>query len=189
MPSHLECAESFTDSRQTSKVLNYLNSSITGPYFVFFIGIWTYLRHYINLRILYAVLTEFRTVGPFELNWETQQYKCWISQIITFGLLAMLQTVNIFWLSLIFRIAWRFVSNSALADERSDDEEDEEVKPNGIVSGTGAVGKGGHRKQETLRVEANGKLEGPTVLLNGAPVEEESVLAVGQTDKDVRRRK
>src|SRR4051794_17258420 len=75
----------------TSKTLNYLDAFITPPYFAMFVGWWIYLRHFLNLKILWAVLTEFRTVGPFELNWETQQYKCWISQYITFGLLASLQ--------------------------------------------------------------------------------------------------
>lgn len=62
-----------------------------------FIFVWGYARHYINLRLLYAVLTDFSSVGPFELNWETQQYKCWISQYITFGLLASIQALNLFW--------------------------------------------------------------------------------------------
>ena len=111
---------------QTSKTLNYVDSIVVGPYFVLFMGVWIYLRHYINLRILWATLTEFKTVGPYELNWETQQYKCWISQIITFSLLACLQAVNLFWLWLIFRIAKNYVFNSGLADERSDDEESDE---------------------------------------------------------------
>ncbi|THV66579.1 acyl-CoA-dependent ceramide synthase [Aureobasidium pullulans] len=110
----------------TSKVLNYLNSPVTGPYFGLFIGVWFYLRHYLNLHILWAVLTTFRTVGPFELNWETQQYKCWISQIITFSLLFALQAVNVFWFVLILRIAWRFVRSSVAKDERSEDEEEDE---------------------------------------------------------------
>ena len=33
-------------------------------------------------------------IGPYELNWETEQYKCWIAQYITFGLLASLQAEN-----------------------------------------------------------------------------------------------
>ncbi|KAG9910357.1 acyl-CoA-dependent ceramide synthase, partial [Aureobasidium melanogenum] len=110
----------------TSKCLNYLDSSITGPYFGLFIGVWFYLRHYLNLHILWATLTTFRTVGPYELNWETQQYKCWISQIITFSLLFALQAVNIFWFVLILRIAYRFLRSSVAKDERSDDEEDDE---------------------------------------------------------------
>jgi len=111
---------------QTSKILNYLNSPITGPYFGLFIGVWFYCRHYLNLHILWATLTSFRTVGPYELNWETEQYKCWISQIITFGLLFALQAVNVFWFVLVIRIAWRFIRSSVAKDERSEDEEDEE---------------------------------------------------------------
>ncbi|KAI4848773.1 acyl-CoA-dependent ceramide synthase [Aureobasidium sp. EXF-8845] len=110
----------------TSKILNYLNSPITGPYFGLFIGVWFYCRHYLNLHILWATLTSFRTVGPYELNWETEQYKCWISQIITFALLFALQAVNVFWFVLVIRIAWRFVRSSVAKDERSEDEEDEE---------------------------------------------------------------
>jgi len=85
---------------------------------------WAYLRHYLNLKILYSVLTEFTTVGPYELNWETQQYKCWIAQYITFALLASLQAVNIFWFFLIGRIAWRFVFDDRLEDERSEYDEE-----------------------------------------------------------------
>lgn len=81
------------------------------------------MRHYLNLKILWAVLTEFRTVGPFELNWETQQYKCWISQYITFGLLASLQSLNMFWFYLIVRIAKNYVFSNVRKDERSSDEE------------------------------------------------------------------
>lgn len=151
---------------QSSKVLNYLNSPITAPYFVLFIGVWTYLRHYINLHILYSVLTEFRTVGPFDLNWETQQYKCWISQIITFALLAALQAVNIFWLVLIVRILWRFISTNAVADERSEGEEDEEELDEEIGEEVEKVQPGAAMLEEREeRKEGN-----PSLLLNGEPV-------------------
>jgi acyl-CoA-dependent ceramide synthase len=92
--------------------------------------IWGYTRHYINLKIIYSILTTFKTVGPFELNWETQQYKCWISQYITFALLASLQAVNLFWWFFICRIAYRFVVYKDADDDRSEyaptDEEVEE---------------------------------------------------------------
>jgi len=65
-------------------------------------------------------------VGPFELNWGTQQYKCWISQYITFALLACLQAVNMFWLFLMLRILKNYLLNSVTEDERSDNEEDDE---------------------------------------------------------------
>ncbi|MCJ1275013.1 hypothetical protein MMC21_002813 [Puttea exsequens] len=110
----------------TSKTLNYLDSPIVFPYFSLFLFVWVYLRHYINIVILYATLTSFRTVGPFELNWETQQYKCWISQYITFALLASLQSLNIFWLVFIGKILWDFLFKKAAQDMRSDDEEDDD---------------------------------------------------------------
>lgn len=133
-----------------------------GPYFILFIGVWIYLRHYINLMILWATLTEFRTVGPFELDWETQQYKCWISQIITFALLACLQAVNLFWLFLILRIAKNYVFTSVAVDERSEDEEEEEDREV-------------EAKDEKKAVES-GHMNGnkPIVLVNGEPVENES---------------
>lgn len=113
----------------TSKTLNYIDSPLVGPYFVLFMLVWIYLRHFINLKIIWSLLTEFVTVGPFELNWETQQYKCRISQVITATLLSSLQALNLFWLFYIVRIAWRFVSQNQLDDDRSDGEEEDEDTP------------------------------------------------------------
>ncbi|KAF2746183.1 longevity assurance proteins LAG1/LAC1 [Sporormia fimetaria CBS 119925] len=107
----------------TSKVLNYIDSPIVAPYFFCFMCIWAYLRHYINLKILWSIITEYPYVGPFELNWETQQYKCWIAQYITFALLAALQAVNLFWWFYICRIAYRIVVLDIQEDERSEYED------------------------------------------------------------------
>lgn len=112
----------------SSKTLNYINSPLVVPYFALFMAIWTYLRHYLNLVILYATLTEFRTVGPFDLNWDTQQYKCWISQYITFGLLASLQSINLLWFFFIVRIAYNIAFAKVISDVRSDDEDSEDEK-------------------------------------------------------------
>lgn len=101
--------------------------------------------------ILYATLTEFRTVGPFELDWETQQYKCWISQYITFALLASLQSINMFWLFFIARIAYNIAFAKVIQDVRSDDEESEEEKE----SEGGQVGTAGRRAKEK---KANGSI-------------------------------
>ena len=91
-------------------------------------GVWAYTRHYLNLQLLYSILTTFETVGPFELNWETHQYKCRLAQCICFPLLASLQAVNIFWWFYICRIAYRFVVYNTADDDRSDYEPtDEEV--------------------------------------------------------------
>ncbi|KAK1599149.1 TLC domain-containing protein [Colletotrichum navitas] len=106
----------------TSKVLNYIDSPIVGPYFFLFMCVWIYLRHFINLKIILSLFTEYTTVGPFELNWATQQYKCTLSQYITLGLLASLQALNLFWLFHIFRIAYRFLRYDIAEDDRSDAE-------------------------------------------------------------------
>jgi acyl-CoA-dependent ceramide synthase len=92
-----------------------------------FTAIWIYLRHYINLRILYSITTTFATVGDFTLDWQSEQYKCWISQYITFGLLASLQSINLFWLFLILRISYNALFRT-LSDVRSDDEEEDEIE-------------------------------------------------------------
>ena len=159
--------------------------------------IWAYLRHFINLRIIYSLFpydlslslptpltstlpsfiqhyttkpllqlpfpaNEFATVGPYDLHWPSQQYKCWISQIITFCLLLVLQAVNIFWFFLICRILARYIRTSPLADERSDDEDEEELDlvegsksmPNGIT-GNG-MGMNGKAKGPRIEVKVNG---------------------------------
>ncbi|KAJ8608968.1 hypothetical protein MRB53_039407 [Persea americana] len=138
---------------QTSKVLNYLEHPIVAPYYTFFIFVWIYCRHYLNLRIIYGVCTSFVTVGPFELNWETQQYKCRLSQVITFALLATLQSVNLFWLFFILRIAYRMVRYNIQKDERSDDGEEEEVE--------GST----EEKRQAMREQG-----APEMLLNGEPM-------------------
>lgn len=87
------------------------------------------MRHFLNLKIIWAVLTSFQTVGPFDLNWETGQYKCRLSQCITFSLLAALQSINLFWLFLIMRIAKNFMFTNVVQDERSDNEDEVENIP------------------------------------------------------------
>lgn len=111
---------------QTSKTLNYLDHPLTGPYYFTFMVVWIYLRHYLNLRILISLFTEFKTVGPYEINWETGQYKCPLAFWITLTLLSSLQSLNLFWLFFILRIAYRFVLRGVeMADDRSEAEESE----------------------------------------------------------------
>lgn len=150
------------NSQKSSKTLNYINSPLTLPYFTLFIGIWTYLRHYINIVILYATLTEFRTVGPYDLDWETQQYKCWISQYITFTLLASLQSLNLVWFFFIVRVAYNIVFSDLVHDVRSDDEDepDESVDEGKQVGNAGGETKDDGSKPNGIK-RTNGKaLEG-----------------------------
>jgi acyl-CoA-dependent ceramide synthase len=109
-----------------SKVLNYLDSPFTAPWFILFVSSWVYLRHWVNIRILWSLLTEYRTVGPYRLNFATQQYKCWISQSITFTLILALQLLNCYWLFLILRILYRIIIGTELKDDRSDSEDEKE---------------------------------------------------------------
>lgn len=72
---------------------------------------------------------------------------------------------------------------SELADERSDAEDEGDE----VICET----QGKMETEETLKVDGNGQIKGPQVLLNGAPVEEETLI-LGQKDKGkekVRRRK
>ncbi|KAM7195005.1 longevity assurance proteins LAG1/LAC1 [Naviculisporaceae sp. PSN 640] len=109
----------------TSKTLNYIDHWLIGPYYGLFCVVWIYMRHYLNLRILVSLFNEFKTVGPYELNWETGQYKCDLAFYITGTLLSLLQMLNLFWLFYILRIAYRFVVHNVAKDDRSDEEESE----------------------------------------------------------------
>lgn len=109
----------------TSKTLNYLDHPLVGPYFGLFILTWIYLRHYLNLRILWSEFNEFKTVGPYVINWENEQFKGPLSHYISTALLTSLQSLNLFWLYYIFRIAYRFVFENVAEDDRSDNEEKE----------------------------------------------------------------
>ena len=104
----------------TSKTLNYLDHPIVEAYFFLFMCVWVYTRHYLNWRILLSMFNEFKTVGPYELNWETEQYKCELAFWITLLLLLALQSLNLFWLFYIFRIAFRFVVHKTADDDRSE---------------------------------------------------------------------
>jgi acyl-CoA-dependent ceramide synthase len=98
---------------------------------------------------------EFETIGPYELNWSAQQYKCLLSQVITFGLLAMLQAVNIFWYVLIIRIALRLLFKGDRKDDRSDSEEEEDEDEGDVGS-----------EREAGKVASK-----PTLLVNGDPLD------------------
>jgi acyl-CoA-dependent ceramide synthase len=119
-----------------SKSLNYVESQLQGWAFSLCIVVWIYLRHYINLRILYSTLPggEFSTVGPYVLAWDTEQYKCPLANAITFGLLAALQALNIFWLYCLVRNAYKFAVLGEAKDDRSEAEDEGEVEQNTQVT-------------------------------------------------------
>ncbi|EMR09867.1 hypothetical protein PNEG_02048 [Pneumocystis murina B123] len=110
-----------------SKLMNYIQCKGQALVFGFFILLWIYGRHYLNIVFLYSIFTSFKHIGPYELSWEKGHYKCWISQVIIFILLLALQIVNILWLVLILRIAYRFVVHGEAKDDRSDDEDEKSL--------------------------------------------------------------
>ncbi|KAH6680758.1 TLC domain-containing protein [Halenospora varia] len=140
----------------TSKVLNYLDHVLVAPYFALFIVAWVYLRHYLNLKILWSEFNEFKTVGPYELNWETEQYKCWISHYISTLLLAALQGLNLFWLAAIFRIAYRFVFTNVAEDDRSDND-DNELAEEQRLDAIEAAKSAARRAANSPTLQVNGK--------------------------------
>ena len=86
---------------------------------------WIYLRHYLNLKVIFSLFTEFKTVGPYGIVWETGQYKGPLSFWITLGLLTSLQAMNIFWLMCILRVIYRVIRYDVVEDDRSEAEESE----------------------------------------------------------------
>lgn len=90
------------------------------------------MRHWLNLRILYSVYTQFTLIPLENRRWWTPDgvwMVGWMQWQIFLPILA-LQLLNLFWYFLIWRILIRALVYNHLADERSDDEEDEgdEVK-------------------------------------------------------------
>ncbi|GAA5933930.1 uncharacterized protein JCM15063_000509 [Sporobolomyces koalae] len=125
-----------------SKCLNYLDLQHTSEVsFVFFLVVWHYMRHYLNLLILHSVWTEFdlipnvwRSFDSSRQGWwvleglakGTGQIPPWIKYQIFAPILA-LQLVNSFWSYLIWRILFRMLRGNAAKDvrEEGEDEEDE----------------------------------------------------------------
>ncbi|KAK0646526.1 TLC domain-containing protein [Cercophora newfieldiana] len=130
----------------TSKTLNYLDHFLTGPYYFSFMCIWIYLRHYLNLRIIYSLFTDFKTIGPYVMDWQNGQFKCPLSFWITLSLLSSLQALNLFWLFFILRIAYRFAVHNVAKDDRSDNEESE-VEDNASHVANGKAAANGAAKK------------------------------------------
>lgn len=62
-----------------SKCLNYLDLQRTSEAsFVFFLFIWTYMRHYLNCRILWSVWTQFDLVPAQWRNWSVDHNGWWL---------------------------------------------------------------------------------------------------------------
>lgn len=112
-----------------AKCYNYVDDQSTMP-FAIFIVIWTYGRHYLNLKILWSVWSEFKLI-PQHVRvfdpWNDQWMPDWMQWQI-FTPIALLQCINLFWWYLALRIMVRALLKQDIKDDRSDDE-DEEPEP------------------------------------------------------------
>ncbi|TFK75815.1 longevity assurance proteins LAG1/LAC1 [Pluteus cervinus] len=110
-----------------SKLFNYIQWENATVYAViFFCGVWTYFRHYLNIVILASVWTEYDLTPPAARIWSLKDgayLADWMRYQVFLPLL-LLQFLNIFWYYLILRVAYRAVVHHTADDDRSDDEED-----------------------------------------------------------------
>jgi len=129
-----------------SKLLNYIQwERAKVVSFVFFVGVWTYFRHYLNLVVLWSVWTEFDLVPEHAQQWAPEEgsYLAGWMKYQVFIPIALLQALNLFWYFLILRIAVRAIMTSETDDDRSDDEGDDEEeaeKPSEKSADTGIKG-------------------------------------------------
>ncbi|SGZ31372.1 BQ5605_C044g12160 [Microbotryum silenes-dioicae] len=121
-----------------SKCLNYLNLQRTSECsFVLFLCVWNYMRHYLNIRILFSVWNEFDLIPHEYRSWtaaadhpngwwllygrQTLVLPPWLKYQI-FAPIMALQLVNTFWSFLIWRILWRMIAGIPAVDIREDGE-------------------------------------------------------------------
>ncbi|RDB22598.1 Sphingosine N-acyltransferase lac1 [Hypsizygus marmoreus] len=112
-----------------SKMLNYIQWERAKVYaFITFIFVWSYFRHYLNLRILWSVWYELDLAPDYAKVWNSAEgvyIPEWIPLQI-FIPLALLQLLNLFWYYLMMRILVRTIVTRETDDDRSDDEDDGE---------------------------------------------------------------
>ncbi|WVR07408.1 hypothetical protein IAU60_004449 [Kwoniella sp. DSM 27419] len=127
-----------------AKCVNYVSEAASPPFFAFFVGVWTYFRHYLNLWILWSVYTQFELIplkertrfAPLEDKWLD-----WWMKWQIFVPIFLLQLINLFWYFLIWRILLRALFSSELKDERSDDEDEGEEAASKAVEGEQTTGQ------------------------------------------------
>lgn len=115
-----------------SKCINYTKYQHTSEVsFAIFLCVWTYFRHWQNLRILYSVYQEYDEYVPMiAKKWSPKDEVYlvgWMKWQI-FGPIMMLQFLNLFWYYLIWRIVYRmlWVGNIADVREEGDTEDDDD---------------------------------------------------------------
>ncbi|KAI0032044.1 longevity assurance proteins LAG1/LAC1 [Vararia minispora EC-137] len=118
-----------------SLLLNYLRMERAKvAVFLILLCTWTYFRHYLNLVMLWSVYKEFDMMPESSKRWAPSEgvWMVWWMKWQIFVPILLLQALNVFWYSLILRIAYRFVislyftcavTGTKVRDDRSDDED------------------------------------------------------------------
>lgn len=94
-----------------SKMLNYMQYQRSSEIaFAVLLCVWTYFRHYQNLRILWSVWTEYDVYVPEEARvFEPLQGRAlsWWMKYQVFAPIFALHCLNLFWYCLMWRIVYR----------------------------------------------------------------------------------
>ncbi|KAF8913991.1 TLC domain-containing protein [Gymnopilus junonius] len=112
-----------------SKLLNYIQWNTAKLYaYVLFFAIWTYFRHYLNIRILWSVWYELPNIPEWTKKWSWSEgvYLVGWMRYQVFIPLLLLQFLNLFWYYLMVKILIRGLTSDKVSDNRSDDEDDGE---------------------------------------------------------------
>ncbi len=130
---------------------------------------------------MYSEFNEFKTVGPYGLDWETEQYKCDLSHYISTFLIAALQCLNLFWFYHIVRVAYRFVLYNNHEDDRSDNEEEELEKEEFEQEEE-------ERRENALKHQDDMKIANVEVQLNGHSLNGEATASEIHTNGATKRK-
>ncbi|KAK8854891.1 hypothetical protein IAR55_003630 [Kwoniella newhampshirensis] len=114
-----------------AKCVNYVSEAASPPVFAVFVAVWTYLRHYLNLWILWSVWYEFDLIAPENRSAFKPLDDKWLAPWMKWQIfvpILVLQFINLFWYFLIWRILIRALLKNPLSDDRSDDEDEDPIE-------------------------------------------------------------
>ncbi|KAL0249771.1 hypothetical protein I308_103073 [Cryptococcus tetragattii IND107] len=112
-----------------AKCVNYVSEFYSVPLFAWFTIVWTYMRHYLNIVILYSVWAHFDLIPlPDRTTFDplNDQWIDWWMKWQIFTPILLLQVLNLIWYYLILRILVRALFLNDRRDERSDNEDEVE---------------------------------------------------------------
>ncbi|KAA1066802.1 sphingosine N-acyltransferase lag1 [Puccinia graminis f. sp. tritici] len=107
-----------------AKMLNYLKVGIVGDAsFLVFVFSWIYTRHYVLLRIIFAIYKDLPQDIEFTWNPSKGQIASRSLWIAFLSLLSALEILLMIWLFMILKVLWKVVRGHAPEDTRSDTED------------------------------------------------------------------